>query len=133
MVEVKCPVCGKVFMSKQSNYKLCSPECKKKRIYQHYHSEKYKQTRKRYKQSKKGREIYQKALEKHRVKKHCKLCGKLLPNGNQKYCFDCLLKGWSEGDQSMKRILWNRGYDSETIEYELKQRGIDNEVRKRHI
>lgn len=122
MIEVKCPVCGKQFMARQKNYKICSPECKKIRVKEQYSSEKYKATRQRYEQTEKYRERYKQNLEAKRKIKFCEICGSRLPNASQKFCLDCILDGYQNGNERMKHILVCRGYDSEMIADEIKQR-----------
>lgn len=127
MIEVKCPVCGKRFMARQKNYKICSPECKKIRVKERKSSEKYKATVQRYKQTKIYRERYKQNLEAKRKIKFCEICGARLPNANQKFCLDCILDGYQNGSDRMKHILVCRGYDSEMIADEIKQRSGLNE------
>jgi endogenous inhibitor of DNA gyrase (YacG/DUF329 family) len=127
MIEVKCPVCGKQFLARQKNYKLCSPECKKIRVKEQNSSEKYKATAQRYKQTKIYRERYKQNLEAKRKIKFCEICGARLPNANQDFCLDCILDGYQNGSERMKHILVCRGYDSEMIADEIKQRSGLNE------
>lgn len=128
MVEVKCQMCGKIFLAKQSNYNLCSPECRKARVKQLNRSENYTLQRKNYYKEKrsKGTSYYEKRYAeysaKNRVIKYCEICGTELPNGKQKFCLDCLLKGWQNGDKRCRRILECRGYDATMIREEIDQR-----------
>ena len=127
MIEVKCPVCGKRFMARQKNYKICSPECKKIRVKEQNSSEKYKATRLRYKETKKYRERYKQNLEAKRKIKFCEICGARLPNAKQKFCLDCILNGYQNGSKRMKHILECRGYDSEMIADEIDRRSESSE------
>jgi hypothetical protein len=61
-------------------------------------------------------------------KSYCKICGVKLPYGRQEYCFDCLFKSYKSDDiekyRHARSILYCRGYDTEMIEDECKERGI---------
>ena len=70
-----CLVCGKQFKAKQSNYTLCSDECRevrrRYRVSLKFNDPEYKESRRRYDKQ------YQKS---HYVKKtfYCKICGKII-------------------------------------------------------
>ena len=126
MFKKKCVVCGKEFEARQSNYSLCSDECRKIRKRSH--------TIKRMNDPVRHEQYLKKYKEKRAMKNvPCRICGENVPsidNGNRMnrkfYHDDCIaneaLKAISEGknceDKRIRRA-YNRGY---TIK-ELKECG----------
>lgn len=114
-----CKICGKKFTARQSNYIICSPECRKVNMQQHsknYYDEPAKV------------HIYNKRYyQKHRSLKlrSCLLCGSILPDARQKYCIDCILNMFLYGNRTKAvHILSCRGYDVPMIQDLIEEKGI---------
>ena len=75
-MKTECPICGKEFEPKQSNYSICSPECRK--IYARQYQKKYHdENREALLAKKKTQPSYLKKLAENRKKQHlCSICGK---------------------------------------------------------
>ena len=124
MIEKNCKICGKPFLAKQSNYLICSDECRK--INEKYHRNRLsKRYDKDYRRARygKGTDWYAKHYVKTRVIKHCKVCNCELPNGHQTYCLNCLLDMWANGNKKYAmHVLSCRGYDKTMILDEIAER-----------
>lgn len=127
MIIKKCRVCGKEFKAKQSNYVVCSSECRennRKKVALRY----YKNNEAKLKSCAKDYYKNIKHLKIKHVKKHCLICNKELNHGNQTFCLECLIIGDAspnfEYRQMCKHLLWNRGFSSDEII--LKRRELIN-------
>lgn len=120
-MKIKCKICGKEFEAKQSNYNLCSDDCRRintrntaKRYQQHY----------KYTSAYKNNVIRQR--EKRKKKHKCPVCGRQLAHHKHSNvpCDMCYIKKLSETTDKqeqnhIKSILHCRGYDRTMINYEL--------------
>ena len=113
-----CPVCGNSFQAVNAKFKYCSDDCRKKYNRERLHI---------YRNTLKGKYYRHKYHEQHYepANKHCTKCGELLTDGRASYCLDCLLKDYLYNNTAVTRQrLYNRGYDTESIMNEIKERGI---------
>lgn len=114
-----CKWCKKPFKPNSKHKKYCCVECAK-------NGTEKNQRKYRIKNKEKIRERVSKRYI-HK-KSYCKICGVKLPHGSQKFCLECLLKSYKGDDiekyRHARRILYCRGYDTEMIEDECKERGI---------
>ena len=118
MIVKKCRICGKEFKAKQSNYVVCSSECRennRKKVALKY----YKKNETKLKSCAKD---YYKSIRHSKIKhveKHCLSCGEKLNHGNQEFCLECLIIGDASPNfkyrQMCKHLLWSRGFSSDEI------------------
>lgn len=120
----KCKICGKEFNAHQSNYTLCSDECRKenrRRVWQKIKADPYL-----HKQHKIQANKYKIAKRKANPKQHkrCIQCGCDTGSYYAKYCLDCLLDNYLKSPNGVNYSrLNNRGYDKAEIMFELELRG----------
>lgn len=125
----KCKICGKEFNARQSNYNLCSDECRKinKKEYKKrqwweikadpYQHERHKQQRKKYNKAK--REANPKPF------KRCVQCGCDTGSYYMKYCLECLFDNYFKSPNTTNFCrLSNRGYNKAEILEEAEIRGV---------
>lgn len=115
MTERICRICGKKFIVRHSRQCTCSVKCSqenaRQRNKQYTSDPMYKRL-----QHKRYKERY-----KPRVRS-CKICGGPLEDNRQKYCLKCLLREYLYGNHKKAyMVLRQRGYDTETIQYEISQ------------
>lgn len=114
-MQVICAICNTTFENNSTHFrKYCSDECatEGKRIA----ADKYVKTHKDKIQEKRNK------LKKIAV---CLGCGDILPNAKQTRCLNCLLRDYKyHYCETAYSRLHSRGYDKETIEYEIKERNI---------
>lgn len=71
-------------------------------------------------------ELYMK--RKKPTHRRCTICGGLLDNGNQRYCLNCLLDNYINGEREERdhafHCLTSRGYSSRTATIEAQRRGL---------
>lgn len=114
----ECVVCGKPFEAKNNRYLTCSKLC---------HEIHYKEYRKEYSEwyytTPRG---MQKRKEHYTRRVHtCVLCNSELPDGRQKKCLSCLIKGYLfDKNICAYRALYQRGFTKEDIVDEAYSLGI---------
>ncbi len=120
--EKTCKVCGKPFITNHPRYCVCGDECRQintniagKRYWQNNREKVLLKRKASYKKRKSiSRKIY-----------YCKTCGGEVEHGKQTHCIDCLLKAYKRKDTRgwALHVLSCRGYDAETIRFEIEERG----------
>lgn len=122
----KCKICGREFNARQSNYTLCSDECRKenkrensKRAWQEIKADPYLLQRRRLQEREHSRAKYSKSHKK------CIQCGGDTGSYYAKYCIDCLLNNYFDNPNAVNlNRLHNRGFDKELITEEAEIRGV---------
>lgn len=120
-----CKICGKEFNARQSNYTLCSDECRKenrKRVWQKIKADPYLHEKHSIQANK-----YKIAKRKANPKPHkkCIQCGEDTGSYHAKYCIECLLGNYFKKPNGVNyNRLNNRGYDKAEITFELELRGM---------
>lgn len=121
----KCKICGAEFIQKQSNYTICSDECRKINM-----KEWQKQWDKRNPERKiihnKNYRLKKFGYNKNRIGKKCRICNEVLKKACQTYCVKCILKNWKYSDKKTRwgNMMLCRGYDKEMMLDEIERLGI---------
>ena len=114
-----CKWFRKLFEPNSKHKKYCCVECAKNGMKKNQREYRIK-NKEKIREKERKRYIHKKS--------YCKICGVKLPHGSQKICLKCLLKSYKGDDiekyRRARNILYCRGYDTEMIENECKERGI---------
>lgn len=140
----KCVICGKEFEAKQSNYIICSNECRTARIKQ-YRQKQIDEIRSspelRADYIRRSREYY----KAHKPARYCKICGGVITDkgkhAHPKCVFqaavEAISEGYYPGDSRIVRATVTWGYSIKEIKQYMKENNIpivgvfrDNRVTK---